>query len=107
MARRSSSQNNSTANLGFEAKLWLAADKLRGKMNGLGSARDSRAQIGALADRWLVQSEKFVEAHGGKLGDISLVVVAHASSLCGQRGVSPVVFFGFARATPPPAASPS
>ena len=26
---RSSTKNNSTANLGFEAKLWLAADKLR------------------------------------------------------------------------------
>ena len=33
MARPGSknSRNNSTANLGFEAKLWLAADKLRNK----------------------------------------------------------------------------
>jgi type I restriction enzyme M protein len=30
---RSSSKNNSTANLGFEAKLWLAADKLRSNMD--------------------------------------------------------------------------
>jgi type I restriction enzyme M protein len=30
---RSSSNNNSTANLGFEAKLWLAADKLRSNMD--------------------------------------------------------------------------
>jgi type I restriction enzyme M protein len=29
MRRARSSKNNSTANLGFEAKLWLAADKLR------------------------------------------------------------------------------
>ena len=29
---RSSSKNNSTANLDFEAKLWLAADKLRSNM---------------------------------------------------------------------------
>jgi type I restriction enzyme M protein len=71
---RSSSKNNSTANLGFEAKLWLAADKLRSNMDaaeykhvvlGLiflkyisdafeehhaklvqGSARDSRAAVG-------------------------------------------------------------
>jgi len=27
------SKNNSTANLGFEAKLWLAADKLRSNMD--------------------------------------------------------------------------
>ena len=34
MARaRSSTKNNSTANLGFEAKLWLAADKLRSNMD--------------------------------------------------------------------------
>ena len=30
---RSSSKNNSTANLGFEAKLWLSADKLRSNMD--------------------------------------------------------------------------
>lgn len=30
---RSSARNNSTANLGFEAKLWLAADKLRSNMD--------------------------------------------------------------------------
>ncbi len=33
MPRARSSQNNSTANLGFEAKLWLAADKLRSNMD--------------------------------------------------------------------------
>ncbi len=75
---RSPKSNNSTANLGFEAKLWLAADKLRSNMDaaeykhvvlGLiflkyisdafeehhaklmqGSARASRAEIGAPAD---------------------------------------------------------
>jgi type I restriction enzyme M protein len=30
---RSSSKTNSTANLGFEVKLWLAADKLRSNMD--------------------------------------------------------------------------
>ena len=79
MARRSSTKNkDSSANLGFEAKLWLAADKLRSNMDaaeykhvvlGLiflkyisdafeehhaklvqGSARDSRAGIGDPAD---------------------------------------------------------
>src|SRR6188474_2874031 len=33
MTRARSSKNNSTANLGFEAKLWLAADKLRSNMD--------------------------------------------------------------------------
>ena len=30
---RSGSSDNSTANLGFEAELWLAADKLRSNMD--------------------------------------------------------------------------
>lgn len=34
MARKSSSKSDSsTANLGFEAKLWLTADKLRNNMD--------------------------------------------------------------------------
>jgi len=34
MARRSgNNKNNSTARIGFEAKLWLAADKLRSNMD--------------------------------------------------------------------------
>src|SRR3954454_9943758 len=33
MPRARSSKNNSSANLGFEAKLWLAADKLRSNMD--------------------------------------------------------------------------
>ena len=33
MARTSAKQNNTAANLGFEAKLWLAADKLRNNMD--------------------------------------------------------------------------
>jgi type I restriction enzyme S subunit len=33
MPRRSSDKRDSTANLGFEAKLWLAADKLRSNMD--------------------------------------------------------------------------
>jgi hypothetical protein len=35
-SRSSSSKNNSTANLGFEAKLWLAADKLRSNIDESG-----------------------------------------------------------------------
>ena len=33
MPRKSSKNGNSAANLGFEAKLWLAADKLRNNMD--------------------------------------------------------------------------
>ena len=32
-AKRTSSANNSSANIGFEAELWLAADKLRSNMD--------------------------------------------------------------------------
>lgn len=33
MAKTIKKSNGSTANIGFEAKLWLAADKLRNKMD--------------------------------------------------------------------------
>src|SRR5204863_4649323 len=33
MARKSTNPNGNTANIGFEAKLWLAADKLRNNMD--------------------------------------------------------------------------
>ena len=33
MARSNKSSSNSSANIGFEAKLWLAADKLRSNMD--------------------------------------------------------------------------
>ncbi len=63
MARRSgNSKNNSTARIGFEAKLWLAADKLRSNMDaaeykhtvlGLTAARHSiidARKMGKLVD---------------------------------------------------------
>ncbi len=33
MAKKAAKKKDSTANLGFEAKLWLAADKLRNNMD--------------------------------------------------------------------------
>ncbi len=53
MARpRSSAKKNSSASLGFEAKLWLAADKLRSNMDAaeykhtvLGGARSGYSQV--------------------------------------------------------------
>src|SRR5256885_8165430 len=78
MARGKTAKANNSANVGFEAKLWLAADKLRSNMDAVeykhvvfgliflkyisdsfeehhaklmqGSARASRAKIGAPAD---------------------------------------------------------
>ena len=33
MAKKKASETKTTANIGFEAKLWLAADKLRNNMD--------------------------------------------------------------------------
>ena len=35
MAKKAAKKKDSTANLGFEAKLWLAADKLRNNMDAV------------------------------------------------------------------------
>src|SRR5438128_1641641 len=135
MARpRPAAKTNNSANIGFEAKLWLAADKLRSNMDaaeykhvvldlictiGMGDAANrSKDILGRVYEYFLsrfasaegkkggqfytpqsvvrllvemlapykgriydpccgsggmfVQSEKFVEAHGGRLGDISI-----------------------------------
>ncbi len=111
MPRSSSSKNNSTANLGFEAKLWLAADRPRSNMDATGGPFYTPQSVVRLLVEMLapykgriydpccgsggmfasprlyasaaqvvkkrfragsVQSEKFVEAHGGKIGDIAI-----------------------------------
>ncbi len=59
MARaRSSSKNNSTANLGFEAKLWLAADKLRSNMD---AAEYKHTVLGLIFLKYI--SDSFEEKH--------------------------------------------
>ncbi len=59
MARaRSSSKNNSTANLGFEAKLWLAADKLRSNMD---AAEYKHVVLGLIFLKYI--SDAFEEHH--------------------------------------------
>src|SRR5436309_667087 len=57
-ARSSSSKNNSTANLGFEAKLWLAADKLRSNMD---AAEYKHTVLGLIFLKYI--SDSFEEKH--------------------------------------------
>jgi type I restriction enzyme M protein len=54
MARKASSKpesSNSTANLGFEAKLWLTADKLRNNMDAAEYSRAERDRLPQAARR--------------------------------------------------------
>ena len=55
---RSSAKNNSTANLGFEAKLWLAADKLR---NNMDAAEYKHVVLGLIFLKYI--SDAFEEHH--------------------------------------------
>jgi type I restriction-modification system DNA methylase subunit len=78
MAKKKASETKTTANIGFEAKLWLAADKLRNNMDAAEYKHVVAPYQGRIYDPacgsggMFVQSEKFVESHGGKLGDISI-----------------------------------
>ena len=69
----------------LEAKLWAAADKLRGHMDAAEYKHVVQLLVEMLAPYkgrifdpccgsggMFVQSEKFVEAHGGRIGDISI-----------------------------------
>ena len=58
MARARSSSKNSTANLGFEAKLWLAADKLRSNMD---AAEYKHVVLGLIFLKYI--SDAFEEYH--------------------------------------------
>ena len=62
---RDTESNANGATLGFEATLWQAADKLR---NNLDAAEYKHVVLGLM----FVQSEVFVEAHGGQRDDISI-----------------------------------
>jgi len=57
-SRSSKSSNNSTANLGFEAKLWLAADKLRSNMD---AAEYKHVVLGLIFLKYI--SDAFEEHH--------------------------------------------
>ncbi|HEU5070108.1 MAG TPA: class I SAM-dependent DNA methyltransferase [Verrucomicrobiae bacterium] len=58
MARKASSTKDSTANLGFEAKLWLAADKLR---NNMDAAEYKHVVLGLIFLKYI--SDSFEEHH--------------------------------------------
>jgi type I restriction enzyme M protein len=62
MPRARSSKNNSTANLGFEAKLWLAADKLRSNMD---AAEYKHVVLGLIFLKYI--SDAFEEHHAALL----------------------------------------
>ena len=70
MAKRSAAKNGHGANLGFEEKLWAAADKLLVEMIEpyKGRIYDPCCGSGGM----FVSSEKFVLAHGGRVGDWSI-----------------------------------
>lgn len=60
---RSSAKNNSTANLGFEAKLWLAASEVRNQ-NDKGRTRPQRANEGVCTAGYPIVRQS-AESHGG------------------------------------------
>ena len=61
VAKAQPAKKDSTANLGFEAKLWLAADKLR---NNMDAAEYKHVVLGLIFLKYI--SDSF-EAHHGKL----------------------------------------
>src|SRR5450755_90064 len=65
MPRTRSSSNNSTANLGFEAKLWQAADALRSNMD---AAEYKHVVLGLIFLKYI--SDAFEEQHSKLQGEI-------------------------------------
>ena len=51
-ARTKSASKDSTANLGFEAKLWLAADKLRNNMDVFVSSPFQSISVERITQKW-------------------------------------------------------
>ncbi len=88
-SRSSSSKNNSTANLGFEAKLWLAADKLRSNMDAAESKRSGDSQPKAARRASAVRQYKHTV-----LGSIFLKYISDSfeekhAELTKERGADP------------------
>jgi len=68
-ARSKSSSKDSTANRGFEAKLWLAADKLRNNMDAADPKRRGDSQQQAV--------RRASETRQYKHGDLGLILTEH------------------------------
>src|SRR6188474_3051271 len=64
MARAKSKTNDPTANLGFEAKLWAAADALR---NNMDAAEYKHVVLGLIFLKYI--SDAFDERHAALMGD--------------------------------------
>src|SRR5487761_2672007 len=64
MAKATTKNNDSTANIGFEAKLWLAADKLR---NNMDAAEYKHVVLGLIFIKYI--SDAFEEKHDALASD--------------------------------------
>ena len=93
MARTKSApaSGQSTATIGFEAKLWLTADKLR---NNMDAAEYKHVVLGLIFLKYIVASRMFVIGHvasftllemGGSRQCASVYVAAGNSSHCPRR----------------------
>jgi type I restriction enzyme M protein len=83
-ARSNNDNTNSSANIGFEAKLWLAADKLRSNMD---AAEYKHVVLGLIFLRYI--SDSFEEHHAGLLtgeGEYAGFVLANGSMSSQQPG---------------------
>jgi type I restriction-modification system DNA methylase subunit len=78
MARKTSSTSDSTANLGFEARLWITTDKLRNSMDAaeykhvLAPYKGRMLDLASGSAGMLVHSARFVREHRGCIGDLSI-----------------------------------
>ena len=70
-ARSNNDKNNSSANIGFEAKLWLAADKLRSNMD---AAEYKHVVLGLIFLKYISDSVWAIDlAPNGAAGDAACV----------------------------------
>src|SRR6266404_6001805 len=76
MAKGNSQNKPNGPALGFEAQLWAAAYKMRGHMDASEHKHEPyKCRVFDPCCGWggmFVQSEKFVEEHGGRIGDIAV-----------------------------------
>jgi type I restriction-modification system DNA methylase subunit len=61
MAKAASKNNDSSANIGFKAKLWLAANKLR---NNMDAAEYKHVVLGLIFIKYISNAFKEIATHG-------------------------------------------